>query len=116
MNEKLKRRQEARKAGCSFMSDRDKGRFEDLENCTVTLVDAYKIHKEEDSYWAFIVEEDTEYFFFANTALAIILDDAEELAQEDGSTIAEQIEGLQIRIGAMEKGKKGRSFRPVDIV
>lgn len=116
MNEKLRRRQDARKAGCSFMNDRDKGRFDELENSTVTLVDAYKIHKDEDSYWAFIVEEDAEYFYFANTALAIILDDAEELAQEDGTTIAEQIEGLQIRIGAMEKGKKGRSFRPVDIL
>lgn len=116
MNEKLRRRQEARTAGCRFMNDRDKGRFEELENTTVTLVDAYKIHKEDTSYWAFIVAEDPENFYFANTALAIILDDAEELAQEDASTIADQIDGLQIRIGAMERGKKGKSFRPVDIV
>ena len=36
MNNKLKARQEARKGGCVFMNDRDKGDFVDLECQTVT--------------------------------------------------------------------------------
>ena len=116
MNEKLKNRQKARKAGCSFMNDRAKGDFIDLECQTVTLLDAYKIHGEEGDYWAFIVEEESEFFYFANASLAIILDDAADIAEEEGEPIANILRGTKVKIGAMEKGKKGRSFRPVDIV
>ena len=116
MNEKLRKRQDAKKAGCSFMSDRDKGEFINLESTKVTLVDAYKIRKEDSEFWAFIVAEEPQEFYFANAGLASILDDAERIAQEDGQTIAEVIEGTRIYIGALEKGKHGRSYRPVDIV
>lgn len=116
MNEKLKKRQAARKAGCAFMNERDKGDFIDLECQNVTLVDAYKLTKDEDTYWAFIVEEEPDLFYFANASLATILEDAADLAEEEGTSIAEQLEGVKVYIGAMEKGKKGRSFRPVDIV
>ena len=116
MNNKLKARQEARKGGCYFMSDREKGELIDLECQTVTLADAYKLRNEEGEFWAFIVEEEPESFYFSNKSLAQILNDAESIAAEDGQTIAEVLEGTKIYIGAMEKGKKGRSFRPVDIV
>lgn len=116
MNNKLKARQEARKAGCPFMNERDKGDFIDLECQTLTLEDAYKLTKDEDEFWAFIVEEYSDTFYFANKSLAIILDDAADLAEEEGTSIAEQIRGVKVYVGAMEKGKKGRSFRPVDIV
>ena len=116
MNNKLKARQEARKGGCVFMNDRDKGDFVDLECQTVTLEDAYKLRNDDGEFWAFIVKEKEEYFYFANTSLAQILNDAESIAEEDGQTIAQVLDGTNIYIGAMEKGKKGRSFRPVDIV
>lgn len=116
MNNKLKARQEARKGGCPFMNDRDKGDFVDLECQTVTLEDAYKIRNDEGEFWAFIVKEETELFYFSNASLAQILNDAECIAAEDGQTIAQVLEGTKVYIGAMEKGKKGRSFRPVDIV
>ena len=116
MNNKLRARQEARKGGCEFMNDRDKGDFVDLECQTVTLEDAYKIHNDEGDFWAFIVKEEPDTFYFSNSSLALILNDAEAIAAEDGQTIAEVIDGTKIYIGAMEKGKKGRSFRPVDIV
>ena len=83
MNEKLKKRQEAKKAGCSFMNEREKGEFINLECCTVTLVDAYKIRKDDSEFWAFIVEEEPQEFYFANAGLASILDDAEYIAQEE---------------------------------
>ena len=116
MNEKLRKRQEAKKAGCSFMNDRDKGEFINLECCTVTLVDAYKIRKDGSEFWAFIVEEEPDNFYFANAGLASILDDAEQIAEEDGITIAEVIAGTGVYIGALEKGQHGRSYRPVNIV
>lgn len=116
MNEKLKKRQDARKAGCAFMNEREKGDFIDLECQKVTLLDAYKLTKEDDTFWAFIIEEESEFFYFANASLAQILDDAADLAEEEGTSIAEQLRGTRVYIGAMEKGKKGRSFRPVDIV
>ena len=116
MNEKLMKRQDARKAGCEFMNEREKGDFVDLECQKVTLLDAYRLTKDGEDYWAFIIEEESEYFYFANKSLALILDDAAELAEEDGTTIAEQLRGVRVYIGALEKGKKGRSFRPVDIV
>lgn len=116
MNNKLKARQEARKGGCVFMNDRDKGDFVDLECQTVTLEDAYKLRNDEGEFWAFIVKEEDEKFYFANASLAQILNDAESIAAEDGQTIAQVLDGTRIYIGAMEKGKKGRSFRPVDIV
>lgn len=116
MNEKLKARQEARKGGCYFMSERDKAKFDELEGQTVELQDAYKIHGEDGDFWAFIVEEEPEVFYFANTSLGIILDDAAQIAEEDGQTIAEVIAGTKIYIGAPQEGKKGRKFRPVDIV
>ena len=116
MNEKLKKRQDAKKAGCSFMNERDKGEFVNLECCTVTLEDAYKIHKDESEFWAFIVEEEPDNFYFANAGLASILDDAEQIAQEDGQTIAEVIAGTKVYIGALEKGQRGHGYRPVNIV
>lgn len=116
MNNKLKARQEARKGGCAFMNDRDKGDFVDLECQTVTLEDAYKIRNDEGEFWAFIVKEEPELFYFSNASLAQILNDAESIAAEDDQTIAQVLEGTKVYIGAMEKGKKGRSFRPVDIV
>lgn len=116
MNEKLKKRQEARKGGCAFMNDREKGEFIDLECQTVTLEDAYKIRNDEGEFWAFIVKEEPELFYFSNASLAQILNDAESIAAEDNQTIAQVLEGTKVYIGAMEKGKKGRSFRPVDIV
>ena len=117
MNAKLKARQEARKAGCSFMSEREKGDFADLECQKLTLLDAYKLTKDGDSFWAFIVDEESEFFYFANASLSIILNDAEELAAEEGTRIADQIRGCKIYVGAEEKSKKsGRKFRPVDIV
>lgn len=116
MNEKLKRKQLERKAGCTFMSDRDKGDFASLEGNTFELVDAYKIHGDEGDYWSFIVAEDPELFYFANTGLSQILDDAQQIAEEDGQTIAEVLAGTHVYIGEIEKGKKGRSYRPVDIV
>ena len=116
MNQKLKAKMEARKAGCDFMNERDKGDFADLECQTVTLLDAYKLRKDDEELWAFIVEEESEWFYFANTSLKMILDDAEELAEEDGTSIAEQIRGVKVYIGPMQRGKKGRSFRPVDLV
>lgn len=116
MNNKLKARQEARKGGCAFMSDRDKGEFVDLECQTVTLEDAYKIHGEDGEFWAFTVKEEPELFYFSNASLAQILNDAESIAAEDEQTIAQVLEGTKVYIGAMERGKKGRSFRPVDIV
>lgn len=116
MNEKLKARQNARKAGCPFMSAREKGDFIDLECSKVTLEDAYKLTKDEDTFWAFTVKEEPELFFFSNASLAQILDDAAELAAEEGTSIAEQIDGVKVYIGALERNKKGRSFRPVDIV
>lgn len=120
MNNKLKARQEARKGGCYFMSDREKGELIDLECQTVTLADAYKLRNDEGEFWAFIVEEEPETFYFSNASLAQILNDAESIAAEDGQTIAEVLEGTKVYIGAKEKittGKnKGKSFRPVDIV
>ena len=116
MNEKLKKRQLERKAGCDFMNDRDKGDFASLEGNTLELVDAYKIHGDEGDYWAFIVAEEPEVFFFANAGLGQIFDDAQQIAEEDGQTIAEVLAGTRVHIGAMEKGKKGRSYRPIDIV
>ena len=116
MNEKLKRKQMERKAGCSFMSEREKGDFANLECCTVELVDAYKLNGEEGDFWAFIVAEEPETFYFANTGLSQIFSDAEQIAEEDGQTIAEVLAGTHVYIGAMEKGKKGRSYRPVEIV
>ena len=116
MNDKLRARQEARKGGCAFMNDREKGDFVDLECQTVTLEDAYKIRNDEGEFWAFIVNEEPELFYFSNASLAQILSDAESIAAEDNQTIAQVLEGTKIYIGAMEKGKKGRSFRPVDIV
>lgn len=116
MNNKLLARQEARKAGCEFMNDRAKGDFVDLEGQTVTLLDAYRIRKEDDSYWAFIVEEESEVFYFANASLSLILNDAEDLAAEEGTSISEQLRGVRVYIGGEEKSKKGRKFRPVDIV
>lgn len=116
MNNKLKARQDARKAGCPFMNEREKGDFIDLECQTLTLDDAHKLTKDEDAFWAFTVLEYPETFYFANKSLAIILDDAADLAEEEGTSVADQILGVKIYVGAMEKGKKGRSFRPVDIV
>ena len=120
MNNKLKARQEARRNGCQFMSEREKGDFIDLECQTVTLEDAYKIHGDNDDFWAFIVKEEPELFYFSNASLAQILNDAESIAAEDEQTIAQVLEGTKIYIGAKEKitsGKnKGKSFRPVDIV
>lgn len=120
MNNKLKARQEARKGGCVFMNDRDKGNFIDLECHTVTLEDAYKLRNDDGEYWAFIVKEEEEYFYFANASLAQILNDAESIAAEDNQTIAQVLDGTRVYIGAKEKiasGKnKGKSFRPVDIV
>lgn len=116
MNEKLRKRQEAKKAGCGFMNDREKGEFVSLECCTVTLVDAYKIRKDDSEFWAFIVEEEPQEFYFANAGLASILDDAEYIAQEDCVTIAEVLAGTRVYIGALEKGQHGRSYRPVNIV
>ena len=120
MNNKLKERQEARKNGCPFMNDREKGDFVDLECQTVTLEDAYKIHGEEGYYWAFTVEEEPELFYFANASLSLILNDAEDIAADDEKTIAQVLKGTKVYIGAKEKitsGKnKGKSFRPVDIV
>ena len=120
MNNKLKARQEARKGGCVFMNDREKGDFIDLECQTVTLEDAYKLRNDDGEYWAFIVKEEEEYFYFANASLAQILNDAESIAAEDNQTIAQVLDGTRVYIGAKEKiasGKnKGKSFRPVDIV
>lgn len=120
MNNKLKARQEARRNGCPFMSEREKGDFIDLECQTLTLEDAYKIHGEEGDFWAFIVKEEPDLFYFSNASLAQILNDAESIAAEDEQTIAQVLEGTKIHIGAKEKitsGKnKGKSFRPVDIV
>ena len=116
MNEKLKRRQMERNAGCTFMNEREKDDFANLECNTVTLVDAYKINGEEGPYWAFIVAEEPGMFYFANTGLAQIFNDAAQIAEEDGQTIAEVLAGTRVYIGAMEKGKKGRNYRPVDIV
>ena len=116
MNEKLKKRMEARKSGCEFMNEREKGDFINLECQTLTLQDAYKLHGDEGDFWAFIVEEETAFFYFANSSLAIILNDAEQIALEDGISIREVIAGTRIKIGAMERGKKGRNFRPVDLV
>ena len=116
MNNKLKARQEARKAGCPFMNERDKGDFIDLECQKVTLEDAYKLAKDGDEFWAFTVAEYPDLFFFSNKSLAIILDDAADLAEEEGTSIADQIRGVKVYVGALERGKKGRSFRPVDIV
>ena len=116
MNEKLRARQDARKAGCAFMNERDKGDFIDLECQKVTLEDAYKLHKDNEDYWSFIIREEPELFYFANSSLAQILDDAESIAEEDGQTIAQVLAGTKVYIGALEKGKKGHSFRPVDIV
>ena len=116
MNEKLKKRQDARKAGCKFMNEREKGDFVDLECQKVTPLDAYRLTKDGEEYWAFIIEEESEFFYFANASLSLILNDAAELAEEEGTTIAEQLRGVRVYIGAMEKGKKGKSFRPVDIV
>lgn len=116
MNEKLKKRQDARKAGCSFMNEREKGDFIDLECQKVTLLDAYKLTKEDNTFWLFIIEEESEFFYFANAYLSQILDDAADLAEEEGTSIADQLRGVRVYIGAMEKGKKGKSFRPVDII
>lgn len=120
MNNKLKARQEARKGGCAFMNARDKGDFNDLECQTVTLEDAYKLRNDDGEFWAFIVKEEEELFYFANASLARILDDAEELAADEDTSIAEQLRDVKVYIGAKEKltsGKnKGKTFRPVDIV
>lgn len=120
MNKKLKARQEARKGGCSFMNDRKKGEFADLECQTVTLEDAYKLRNDDGEFWAFVVKEESELFYFSNASLAQILNDAESIAAEDGQSIAQVLDGTKVYIGAKEKiaaGKnKGKSFRPVDIV
>ena len=95
--------------------DRDKGDFKALEGQTVTLQDAYKLTKDGETLWAFIIEE-SEDFYFANASLARILQDAEDLAADEDTSLAAQLCGVRVHIGTLETGKKGRIFRPVDIV
>ena len=113
---KLKDRQEQRKKGCYFMSDREKGEFADLENGTYTLEDAYKIHGDDGDFWAFIIREETELFYFANNSLKMILEDAADIAEEEGCSIKKILDGNKIHVGTMQPGNKGRKFRPVDLV
>lgn len=117
MNEKLKKRVAEKHAGVPFMADRDKGDFADLEGFTIELEDAAQITKDSEKIWAFTCLEYPENFFFANGGLASILDDARDIAEEDGVTIADVLKGCKVTVGSMTVNPKTkRSYRPVDIV
>lgn len=117
-NSKLKDRVEAKHSGgCDFMDQRDKGDFADLEGMDVTLEDAYLIKDDEgNEFYAFIVKEYPENFFFSNGSLFEIIEEAAALAAEEGTSLKQQIEDEVIRVGEKEKSKKGRWYRKVTIL
>lgn len=117
MNEKLRKRVADKHAGVPFMADRDKGDFADLEGFTIELDNAAYIKKDGEGFWAFTCVEYPENFFFANGGLASILEDARDIAEEDGVDIASVLKGCKVTIGSLTVNPKTkRSYRPVDIV
>ena len=116
---KLKERMAAKvRKGCEFMDQRDKGEFKDLENSQVTLEDAYLIEGEDGEYYAFTVKEYPENFFFSNIVLTDIINEAQDIANEEHTTLKEQIEGVVIKIGerTASQKRKGKSYFPVEII
>lgn len=102
--------------GCPLFEDRDKGDLEDLEGQEVTLERAYPLSGENGRYYAVWVKEDKEAFFLSNSALTGILDEGLRISEEENVSLDEVIAGLVIRIGAPQKTKNGRRFRPVEVV
>lgn len=117
MNDKLRKRVADKHAGVYFMEDRDKGDFADLEGLTITLEDAAWIAKDGEGFWAFICVEYPENFFFANNGLGSIIDDAYDIASDDGVALADVLKDCKVSIGSLTVNPKTkRSYRPVDIV
>lgn len=119
LSERVKAKQDSKK-GCDFMDQRSKADFSDLEDMDITLEDAYRIDtKDEDTgkeyhFYAFIIKEYPENFFFSPTVLTDIIDEAAAIAEEDGEDLASVLDGEVVHVGKREpcKKKKGKSFFP----
>lgn len=103
-------------SGCPLFDGREKGDLEDLEGEAITLQRAYPLTGDNGTYFAVWFHEEPDSFYLSNSALTKILEEGQRIADDEGVTLDEVISDLVIKIGAPEKTKNGRRFRPVEVI
>ena len=114
--ERFKNAAKQRTQGCPLFDGRDKGDLEDLEGNAVKIQRAYPLTGDNGRYYAVWFSEEPDCFFLSNSALTGILDEGLRISEEEGVSLDEVVAGLVVRIGAPQKTKNGRRFRPVEVV
>lgn len=102
--------------GCPLFEGREKGDLEDLEDVAMQLKRAYPLSGDNGRYYAVWFHEEPEHFYLSNSALTRILDEGLRISEVEGVSLDEVIDGLVIKIGASQKTKNGRRFRPVEVI
>ncbi len=103
--------------GCPLMDGREKGNADNYIDVVLTLEDAYRLKDSKGGfYYAVNVVEDKDVFFLSGGGLTNILDDAFEVANREGVTLKDVVNGLQFKFLGKVKTKSGNDFRPITVL
>lgn len=110
MSTKNKAREEILKAlkemnnGCPLMENREKGDFDELENETVTIDEAFPL----DGYYCVTLKDDKEHFYLTSMSVTKAIDFI--------LSAGETPEGLTFKVLEKVKTKNKNTYRPIEII
>ena len=94
----------SRQDGCPLMENREKGDFDELENETVTIDEAFPL----DGYYCVTLKEDSEHFYLTSMSVTKAIDFI--------LSAGETPEGLTFKVLEKVKTKNKNTYRPIEII
>jgi len=101
--------------GCPLLDNRESMEWDEVESEILTLDEAYPLSGAKGDYYCVSVVEYPEHFFFSGKALNDILDEAADIASEDGIPLNDVIKDVKIHVGEKRRTKNGNKFRVIEI-
>ena len=90
--------------GCPLMENREKGDFDELENETVTIDEAFPL----DGYYCVTLKEDSEHFYLTSMSVTKTIDFI--------LSAGETPDGLTFKVLEKVKTKNKNTYRPIEII
>ena len=90
--------------GCPLMENREKGDFDELENETVTIDEAFPL----DGYYCVTLKDDSEHFYLTSMSVTKAIDFI--------LSAGETPEGLTFKVLEKVKTKNKNTYRPIEII